>query len=157
MVEIYNSVYLGSQDDYEKFIKGRDGWMVLQACKYPYHKQAVGYINEIDESHPEYFYAHRENRLILNILDSDFEENHWDIIISYGVNFLKENFGKFKLMIHCNYGISRSSSIALLFLVEMGFLEGENFSDIEKKFKKIYPNYSPSKGINGYIKNKLYK
>ena len=157
MVEIYDSVYLGSQDDYEKLVKGRDGWVVLQACKYPYHKQAIGDINEIDESHPEYFYAHRDNRLILNILDGDFEESYWDFIINYSIKFLKENFGKFKLMIHCNYGISRSSSIALLFLVEMGFLDGENFNEVEEKFKKIYPRYSPSRGINNYIKNILSK
>lgn len=35
--------HIGSQKDYERFIKIQDDWVVVHACKELCHRQALGY------------------------------------------------------------------------------------------------------------------
>lgn len=67
MIEVFSGLYVGTQLDFEK-IDGRLGWVVVQACKEPFHRRAVGYVGNIDPSHSEYLVARRGDRLILNMI-----------------------------------------------------------------------------------------
>jgi predicted protein tyrosine phosphatase len=153
MIVINENLYVGNQDDYESNVKFKDGWAVVHACKEPYHRQALGYSGRaIAKDHPEYLIAHRDNRLILNLVDVDNVDWINSIIIDEAIEFIGKMLsdGK-KVLIHCNQGISRSPGIALLYLATKGFYSGKDFPSSEHEFKQICPAYNPAKGMRDYM------
>lgn len=42
MKEIIKNLYIGNADDYEQYVKGKDDWSIVHACKEPYHRKALG-------------------------------------------------------------------------------------------------------------------
>jgi hypothetical protein len=50
MIEVMPRLYVGNQIDWETNVKHKGtgnpkpGWSVVQACKEPYHREALGYI-----------------------------------------------------------------------------------------------------------------
>jgi hypothetical protein len=51
MIEIFERLFIGQ--DSECF-KEREGWVPVHACKYPCHRNAVGYWRKIAPTHPNY-------------------------------------------------------------------------------------------------------
>lgn len=156
MIEVYNHLWVGDVDDYEKN-KSRIGWAYVQACKEPYHREALGYTTAgAPKDHPEYLYATRGQRLILNLVDVDESKAKFipDEIITKAISFIKaqHDIGA-QVLIHCNQGKSRSPSLALGYLIQHTdlFEHVKSFEGAERKFKKIYPDYEPS-GIREKIK-----
>ena len=154
MVEIYNNLFIGNQDDYEGKVRAQPNWAVVQACKEPYHRQALGYSGRgAPQNHPEYLVAKRGNRIILNLVDVDNPDWVSPIIIDEAIRFIKSNLESGKnVLVHCNQGMSRSAGIGLLYLSTQGYFRGESFEVAENKYRtSIYPEYNPSQGIRGYI------
>ncbi len=154
MIEIYNNLYVGSEDDYESQVKNKSGWQVVQACKEPYHREALGYMTiDAPADHPECSIAKRENRIILNLVDVDDIEITKNIV-SKALDFVDEALtnGQ-KVLIHCNMGMSRSASIALMYLAGKGEFFGLNFEQAQNRFGRIYPPYLAGGGISKFISN----
>jgi len=153
MKEIYHNLYIGSQEDYENTIKGQKGWYVIHACKEPYHRQVLGYKGRAaPKNHPEYFFAHRENRLILNLIDADTPDYIPKLIIDEVINEIDKQIKDFKVLVHCNQGFSRSATIGLLYLHHIHVIS-DNFSEAEKEYLKLYPGYCPKNGIRMFAFN----
>ena len=71
MIGVFPNLFVGTQQDYELNVKSQPGWMVVHACKEPYHRQELGYTSQgAPKNHPEYLIARRGNRLILNLVDA---------------------------------------------------------------------------------------
>lgn len=148
MKEIYHNLYIGSQDDYENFVKYQDGWIVIHACKEPYHRQALGYSGRsVSKDHPEYLIAQRDNHLILNLVDAPdpayIPKQIIDEAISTIHNQLKNGV---KILVHCNQGMSRSAVIGLLYLKAVHAIN-DNFIEAEKEYLQLYPWYNPGNGM----------
>lgn len=152
MVEIYNNLFIGNQMDFEMSVKQQSGWVVVHACKEPYHRQALGYSGRgCPKAHPEYLYALRGNRLILNLVD--VEDPSWisPVIIDEAMSFLDTGLSKgYKALVHCNQGASRSAGIGLLYLAHIGQFTGMDFYAAEAKYKALYPPYQPAGGMRGF-------
>ena len=119
MIEVYDNLFVGSQED-EAALRRQVGWYVVHACKEPYHRQALGYSGRgAPKTHPEYLIAARPGRLILNLVDVDNVSYISPEIIDAAVAAIHENIGVAKVLVHCNQGLSRSPSIALLYLANM--------------------------------------
>ncbi len=154
MKEVYPNLFVGSQIDYEEIVAGQEGWMVLHACKEPYHRQALGYSGRAaPRDNPEYLVARRGNRLILNMVDVDNPDFFDKGMIDAGLNFIDEALQNHKkILIHCNLGESRSPSIALLYMASrLGVLPCESLQIAEIEFKKKYPEFNPKPGILGFL------
>ena len=154
MIEIYQNLFVGNQDDYELNIAGEDGWAVVHACKEPYHRMALGYRGRgAPKEHPEYLVARRENRLILNIVDADNPAYIPKEIIDAALKFISEKLAEnLKVLVHCNQGMSRSPSIGLLYLVRnTDKLPKCSLDEAESSFREIYPPYNPANGIRGFM------
>ena len=154
MIEICPNLYVGNQDDYERNVKFQDGWAVVQACKHPYHREALGYRGNAAPKHePEYLIAKRDNRLILNMIDPDEPRYIPELIVDTAIQFIGEKLGEgCKVLLHCNQGGSRSPSIGLLYLVShTDMLPKSSLEDAENAFRVIYPLYSPAMGMRGYM------
>lgn len=149
MIEVYKNLFVGTMQDYEK-IKEESGWYVVQACKEPYHRQALGYKTiAAPKNHPEYLFAERDNRLILNLVDVDVGKSRFipNEIIEKALKYIDTTLKcGGKVLVHCNQGFSRGPSIALAYMIKHTdtFKDAADFEDVEKKFINLYTHYSPA-------------
>jgi hypothetical protein len=170
MVEIHPGIFVGSDEDYlgleKEYIPSRNidqpinGWAVLHCCKEPYHRQFVGYRGRgAPRDYPEYFFAIRGDRMALNMIDAPSPNFFSFEMITAGLGFLFEKRclqGK-KLLIHCNLGISRGPSIAMLYInTYVKDAPRVSFEQAEAEMKSIYPAYNPGEGIRGHLRRFWY-
>jgi hypothetical protein len=160
MIEVLENLFVGNQLDYEKqvFSPEHDGpppdWVVVHACKEPYHRQALGYTGRgAPRDHDEYLFAFRGNRLCLNLVDAANVDYVNKALIDAALKFIGDNLaeGK-KVLVHCNQGQSRGPSIALLHLGQVDpRFRGLSAADAMLKFQGLYELYEPAEGIAGYV------
>jgi hypothetical protein len=152
MIEVYQNLFVGSQND-EVAIRGQSGWFVIHACKEPYHRQALGYTTPgAPKNHPEYLLAARPGRLILNLVDVDKVSFIAPEIIDAALIAVRDNIGSSKVLIHCNQGMSRSPTIAFLYLLKYTDVLGvTKHTEAVRTFQALYPSYAPAKGMADYV------
>jgi predicted protein tyrosine phosphatase len=156
MVEIYPLLHVGCQIDYDEDVRFRQNWKVVHACKDPYHREALGYTSKgAPRNHPEYLYALREHRLILNLVDVENPEFFRREIIDPAIDFIQDSVKSgTNVLVHCNEGRSRGPSIAMIYLIAFtDRLPIHNVDDAIQVFSALYPNYSPGEGIMGFVRN----
>lgn len=154
MIEVYPNLFVGDEVDANKTL-GMTGWFIIHACKEPFHRQALGYIGRAaPKTHPEYLIAKRDNRLILNLVDADDPAYIPQEIIDTAIDAIHQNISNQKVLVHCNQGMSRSPTIALLYLLKhTGELNSENISDSLMIFRRIYPMYAPANGVAKFVEH----
>ena len=162
MIEIYPNLFVGSLNDYNN-LTNKEQWKVVQACKEPCHRDALGYKSRgAPLNHPERMVAYRDNKLILNLVDSNnftnLPQNINDDItstIETAIKFINEHIENYKVLVHCNLGMSRSPSIALLYLKKHTntFEKNVDYEQARNYFKTtLYQNYSPNQSMIEVIK-----
>lgn len=152
MTEVYNRVIVGSENSCRR---GSDSMVIVHACKFPCHRNAVGYEKSPRKDHPNYLVKEEGFDLYLNMIDPDqplfmpslftefleFAGTHWD--------------ANRRVLIHCNQGFSRSPSLALLLLSKhIEEISSESYKKAKKEFLQLYPAYRPGKGIQTYLTKK---
>jgi hypothetical protein len=154
MIEVYSRLFVGSAQDYEEYVSRQNGWAVVQACKEPYHRKALGYQGRsADRTHPEYLMAQRENRLILNMIDVDDPSFFSKDMIDEVLDFIDaQHHASLHVLVHCTHGLSRSPSLALLCMAaRFRILPTSSLESAEEQFIKLYPPYNPKSGIRGHL------
>jgi hypothetical protein len=157
MVEIYPNLFVGSQEDYEHYQSGMTEWIVIHACKEPYHREALGYTGRAaSKDHPEYLIARRGNRLILNLVDVENPAYIADEIMDAAVDEIHRALGAGqKVLVHCNQGQSRSPTIAMLYLgMRTEVLPRSSFEAARAAFTALYPLFSPAGGTLGFLQRR---
>lgn len=152
MIEVYPNLFVGNTEDVATAIN-QDGWFIVHACKEPYHRQALGYRGQgAPKNHPEYLIARRENRLILNLVDAANPDYIPKQVIDAAVDAIATNIGTKKVLVHCNQGMSRSPTIAFLYLIKhTSELTTKSLTTALDQFKAIYPLYHPAQGTSGFV------
>lgn len=69
------------------------------------------------------------------------------------MTFIDKYIAARKVLVHCNQGLSRSPSIVLLHLAIKGFIANDSYSDAVTDFRRMYPYFSPGRGIALYMNN----
>ncbi len=154
MIEVYPNIFIGSWIDYETVVSVQSGWAVVHACK-TYHRNTVGYkLWNVPSHHPDYMLARRENRIMLSLLDLPVSRFIKKEMIDQTLDFIDEAYNSgLKVLVHCMAGRSRSPSITMLYLaVRLHALPTESFEAAEKQFRKLYPKYSPNRGIREHLR-----
>jgi rhodanese-related sulfurtransferase len=155
MIEIYQNLYIGTQEDYEVAVETHETWCVVHACRSPYHCLAVTYspLGTVPPDHPEHLVARRGNRLMLNLVDSRNPEDVPKEAIDAALRFIDRCLGEGRpVLVHCGFGISRSAAIGLLYLAAYtSVLPTESLDDAEEAYHRIYPPYKPGRGIRGFL------
>jgi len=159
MKEVYPNLFVGSESDIFEFAHivqaienpEHPSYFLIHAAKEPYHRKELGYTTRgAPKDHPEYLFARREQRLILNLVDVPESKAKFipDSCLDEAVHVIHWWCDEVKkpLFIHCNEGKSRAPSIVLMFLIEhTDFAAGLNtFESVENKFKGLYPDYQPN-------------
>jgi len=152
MIEVAADVFVGNAGDFE-LVRADLEWAVLQCAKEPWHREALGYTSRgAPKTHPEYLWAYRGNRLILNMVDAPQAVFFNPSMINEGLNFVEQALREGKrVLIHCNQGNSRAPAMALLYMKRAGLVDG-HYEQALAHFKTIYPDYEPGAGIDNYVK-----
>lgn len=154
MIEVAPQLYVGDQNDYVRLSKSiglrfAKEWAVVHACKEPHHREALGYTGRAaPKEHPEYLFARRDNRLMLNLVDVDGPAYVAKEIIDAALAFIAAHLAQNKkVLVHCNQGKSRSPIIAVLYLAPT--LSTDSMI-AEAQFTHTYPHYSPARGMRDF-------
>jgi len=68
------------------------------------------------------------------------------------LDFIEKHISERKVLIHCNLGLSRAPSIALLYLAKRAkVISGEDYRKATQDFVKLFPSYQPARGIALYL------
>ena len=153
MIEIFNNLYVGNETDCS-FNTG-DKLAIIHACKYPCHAKAVGYKGSLSPAHPHYLIMEKRQHLFLNMVDMEKELSpiYTNPIMKSAMAFIEKHIADQEILIHCNQGLSRSPSIALLYLARKGHISNDSYSNAVIDFLKLYPVFNPGLGIALYLKN----
>lgn len=155
MIEVHANLWVGNQLAYENQVCRENGWYVVQACKEPYHRRALGYSGRaVAKTHPEYLVALRDNRLILNMVDAEDPKYISESLVQAAIDYIDINRAAgHKVLVHCNKGQSRSPSIALMYLRQyVSPWTAHPLQIAMEKYRVIYPPFAPAKGIHGYLR-----
>ena len=150
MIEVYDKVFVGAEMDCRN---GSDSWAVIHACKYPCHRDAVGYTKKISPNHPNYLVLERGLNLYLNIIDPD-QPLFMPPLFIETIRFSRMHADSARnLLFHCNQGDSRAPSLAMLHLAKnLGVLDSSSYDLAVADFAEMYPRYNPGLGIRTYLR-----
>lgn len=99
-----------------------------------------------------------KNAIAVNMVDADTPQYFQPKIFRHLVRLIADKVGSGnRVRIMCNKGVSRSASVGLLYVAAIGEISKENYESAAKEFKKIYPNYSPNRGIKQFLANQWHQ
>lgn len=147
MVQVLDNLFYGSEKD-----QPLEGWAVVNCAKSPWFINAVG---KVSSDHPNYLIHETDDVLTLNLVDAPFEfkVEYTDPIFKKAFEFINANRKLRPIFVRCNQGRSRSMSIIMAYFGKMMLFEGDSFQECREEFEDLYPEYSPGKGIEGYLRN----
>ena len=152
MIEVSKGVFVANQAS--GCIRAEvPGKAFVHACKQPCHQRAVGYRGSLLPSHPLYLGMEQGNHLYLNLVDAQvpiFRPGSFPMFRDFARRQYRAGS---ELVIHCNQGESRAPSLALLFLAkDLKVLPADSFDAARLEFEKLYPGYSPGRGIELFMR-----
>jgi protein-tyrosine phosphatase len=153
--ELYKNLYVG--DDAGVLEARKRGMNIVHAAKDGdfSHRSLLKYQSMAAPKGSEYLVARRPGNLYLNLIDADDPSFVPDEAITAALVFIKDSLSKDEpVLVHCNKGLSRSPTIVFLYLYSTGKLPSEYYKAI-REFRKIYPKYDPSIGLELYAKNRI--
>lgn len=125
---------------------------IVHACKTPCHQHILNYQKSLDAQHPEYLYAVRDTHLYLNMIDPVSPLFRHEMFAAFFA-FVDEKIAEKNIIIHCNQGLSRAPSLALLYMAKrLNLLSNDSYAVARTEFKKQFP-YSPGVGIALFLSN----
>lgn len=160
---VHQGLFVGTGADMYKFAGSilhcaRDPWYTesLNRLIHPirYSDYGISVVATSEEWQKGLYARISYNEMALNMVDADNPRYFSDEMINAGLNFITERFAEGDAVLcHCNMGLSRSPSMAFLWMFEHGYLDDE-FRYALPQFKKLYPDYMPGNGIWMYLKNR---
>lgn len=119
----------------------------VHACKSPCHQHAVNYSGSLPSDHPHYLFKRVENHLYLNMIDPPKPLFKMEIF-SVALPFIAAHAKERDVIIHCNQGLSRSPSLAMLHLFAM-----HDYETALRLFSNLFPAYQPGLGIETFLRD----
>ena len=151
MIEVYKNLFVGTDVD----CYSSENMAIIHACK-TCHQKVLVYVKALPQDHPNYLiYNHDNDNLYLNLVDMEreFLPKFTDPIMKEAIFFINKNIFDTPILIHCNQGVSRSPSIALLYLSLNKIIDSSSYAAASFEFIKLYPGYNPGRGISLYLSN----
>jgi hypothetical protein len=136
----------------------RRGYSILAACKdgsTDCHRAVLGYTTlGAPKDANYYFYRSDLKHMALNLIDTDDPDMIPDEVVNAGLSFIKERYDAGdKVLSHCIAGHSRGPTMMLMFLRTIGEM-GHSFLGSEHKFRALYNDYDPNKGMRAYARER---
>ena len=153
MIEIYTNLYIGEDFDCEELLED-PGFSIVHACQSCHHR-AQDYRSPMPSTHPNYLIYENGSHLYLNLVDTPYEflPELANPVFKSAMEFIHREIKNKKLLIHCNFGYSRSPSIGMVYLAINSLIPNNSFEEAVIEYLKLYPNYTPGKGIALYLQH----
>ncbi len=132
------------------------GWNgpVVHAAKFPCFMGTQRGVQPRPD-HPEYRAAQRGSDLYLNLIDADEPRYFSADLMTGALDWLDAHVTDgLPTLIHCNQGLSRSPSLALLWLAKRASLiSDDSCAAAVADYLTINPSYLPSRGIASFLRD----
>lgn len=163
LVELEPWLFIGGDEDCGLALANQrvfQSWAaILHVAKWPCHARAVGYGYDskvvLAKTHPEYLWAERPGSLYLNVVDAPIPIFRLEIFtraLDYIDAMLGEDAQGRRILLHCNEGLSRAPSLALLYLAKRAeLLPNDSFAVAREAFLTKYPLYAPGAGLGAFL------
>jgi protein-tyrosine phosphatase len=123
---------------------------VVHACRIPCHRRAVGYKNDLADTHPNYLVREKGHHLYLNLIDSPqplFKLASFEAFLGFVDREIRDR----PVHVHCNQGESRAPSLALLYMAKrLKTLPARSYREAAAAFRERFP-YNPGEGIETWL------
>jgi len=152
MKEVHTNLFIGDDADC-RACTAKPEFAIVHACK-TCHQKALNYPGALPATHPHYLvYEHGKN-LYLNMVDmpTEFLPKFTHPLFGHAMDFIDREIKTKKVLIHCNYGASRSPSLGLTYLAITGVISKNSIEEAAAEFEEAYPKYAPGMGILFYMK-----
>lgn len=143
MREVGKGLWVGDLEDCGRVHVG--GIDVIHACKYPCYHERFGRTKSTD---PRYLSVTEGEHLYLNMIDPREPVFPIDLFRAFLTFIHRPERGK-ESLIHCNAGMSRSPSLAMLVLASRGEIPAD-FEGAEAAYRSRDDGYAPS-GIREWL------
>ena len=152
MIKVHERLFVGDELDCRNNASGID---IVHACKHPCHVNAVGYRDKLTSSHPNYLFIVKKDNLYLNMIDPPAPLFKIEMFHKF-MEFMSIEWSAEKnILIHCNKGLSRAPSLALLFMAKsLNIIKLESFVAAKNDFASIIHAYDSVKGIIIFLERK---
>ncbi len=168
-VKVFDGIYIGDfSDAIDAMESPKEGQAMCFVAK-TLHKQIAkldgnaveGYHGNMPKDSEEYIVAFRPERkmIAINLIDAPSMDYISKLGMDTAVEFVCEQrrMGR-DVLICCDQGMSRSVSVAFLYAVYNGFISLENgYEPAKFEMSQRYPTMSFGKGIDAFVKNKLFE
>lgn len=148
------NIYVGTKEEYNTAL-GQEMKIVCalnRANGFVTHQSKVGWSGRgCNKDNPYYLFKEEEHAIYLNMIDGDDPKYVSDEMINAALGFMKKHLDNDEtIFVYCSLGESRSPSIALMYMLEHGFIDVSDnvFVDFRNNF---YAKYQPKLGNAQYI------
>lgn len=149
MKEVYKNIFVGSKIDLAG--TNEDEYAFVHATKTMFIKDKDEVLNE------------NGNHLYINWVDAKeskyFDYNNNGVnVFSKILDFIEKWGNNKKVFIHCDKGVSRSPSIAMVYLAKRKWIiSNKDHVFAEREFTDIYPKYFAYNGISDFLFKNWFK
>lgn len=143
----------GTRDKVCLYPEVGDDTAVIHAAKDPCHRRRLGYTTRgAPVGHPHEVFVRDGRHLILNMVDAPDPKYFSPLMFHQARDFAAEHraLGR-ALLIHCNEGRSRSTSLALVILATSGALPSASYAEARAAYLQLDPLYAPNEGVRLFL------
>lgn len=155
MIKVHDNIYVGQAR--VKHILSEDEYSFL-CVSHAFHYKLLGWKNGIRyQNNPYYVRYLRDHLLSINWIDASAGFYNWGgsgvETFIMALDFIETELAEGrKVFIFCDQGMSRSPSVALLYLAKrLHVIPDTSFEEAREKFLLLYPMYNPG-GIADFIR-----
>jgi len=152
MTQIHTNLFIGGDSDCDACSVNKE-FSIIHACK-TCHQEVLKYGGALPQSHPNYLILERGPHIYLNMVDmpNELVPKYTHPMFKSAMDFISREIKSKKVLVHCNFGVSRSPSLGLVYLARTGVISNSSLGEAAGEFAVLYPKYSPGMGITLYMK-----
>ena len=152
MKEVHTNLFIGDDTDCSICTANAE-FAIVHSCK-TCHQKVLGYRGVLPSAHPAYLVYEEGAHLYLNLVDmpNELPAEFGHPMVERAMRFISREIKTKKVLIHCNFGMSRSPSLGLAYLAITGVISKNSLEGAINEFQARYPKYSPGGGILLYMK-----
>lgn len=154
------NIFVGTKEEYHRAVS--QGMKIVCALNrangFVTHQSQVGWSGRgCNKDNPYYLFKEESDAIYLNMIDGDDPKYVSDEMIDAALNFMKKHLNNNEtIFIYCSLGESRSPSIALMYMIEQGFID-INDNTLVNFRDNFYTKYQPKGGNAEYIVDRWLK
>jgi hypothetical protein len=143
----------GTQDKACLYPEVGDDTAVIHAAKDPCHRRRLGYTGRsAPAGHNHEVFLREERHLFLNMVDAPDPKYFSPLMFHQARDFAAEHRALgHTLIVHCNEGRSRSTSLALVILATSGVLPSGSYAEARAAYEALDPLYAPGIGARLFL------